>query len=408
MRAKGMLVILVLTIFFAAFTAPERADKGWIYGKIYTEYDDVYEGRIRWDKNEVFWDDILNAYREATLKEKKASKEERTVVDIFGIKIRGKSVSNRQLLLRFGMIKSIERTSSNRAEIELKNGERIIARASSTDLGNSVRGIVINDADEGKLKLRWRDLEKVEFFPEPEYYAQKVNDPRKRLYGKVDTDEGDFEGFIVWDVDESVTTDILDGEERGVEREIEFGRIRSIEKRFSDSSLVTLKSGKELKLEGSNDVNDDNRGITIVDVTDNFEVKVSWDAFRSIEFIEGKEGLIRTYNDIKTGKPLKGKIYARNGKVYKGYIKWDNDEESTQDYLDGELDGIDFTIEFSSIKSIARRSNSSAIVTLKSGREFVLSDTVDVSDNNRGIFVWNKEEGKTRLSWRDFEKAEFE
>ncbi len=408
MRAKGMLVIFVLTIFFTAFTAPERADKGWIYGKIYTDYDDVYEGRIRWDKNEVFWDDILKAYKKATLKQKRASKEERTIINIFGIKIKGKTTSNRQLLLRFGVIKSIEKASNKEAMIKLKDGERIIAQASSTDLGSSVRGIVIHDLEEGILKLRWRDFAKAEFFPEPEYYAQKVQDPRKRLYGKVETDEGGFEGFIIWDVDEAVTTDILDGEERGIKREIEFGRIRSIEKRFSDSSLVTLKNGKELNLEGSNDVNDDNRGITIVDVTDNFEVKVSWDAFRSIEFIEGKEDLIKTYNDIKTGKPLKGKIYARNGKVYKGFIKWDNDEESTQDFLDGELDGIDFTIEFSSIKSIARRSSYSAIVTLKSGREFVLSDTVDVSDDNRGIFVWNKEEGKTRLSWRDFEKAEFE
>lgn len=408
MRVKAISLFLFLCMLFAGFTTMNRADKGWIYGKIYTDYGDAYEGRIRWDKNEVFWDDILNAIRKPTREEKKESKEQRTIVDIFGIKIKGKGVSDRQMLLRFGVIKSIERISSNKAEVELKNGERMLLQSSSTDLGESVRGIVIYDLEEGKLKLRWRDLDKVEFFPEPEYYSKKVDDPRKRLYGKVETDEGKFEGFIVWDIDEAVTTDILDGEERGIEREIEFGNIRSITKRFSDSSLVELKSGKELRLEDSNDVNDDNRGITILDPTEGFEVKVSWDAFRSIEFIEGKEHLIKTYGEIQAGKPLRGKIYARNGKIYEGLIKWDNDESSTQDFLDGEIDGIDFSIEFFSIKSIERRSSYSAIVKLKSGREFILGDSVDVSEDNRGIFVWNKEEGRIRLSWDDFEKAEFE
>jgi len=52
------IVLIILAIIAVALIA--NADTGRIYGKIYTLDDEVYEGLIRWDRNEVSWVDVLD------------------------------------------------------------------------------------------------------------------------------------------------------------------------------------------------------------------------------------------------------------------------------------------------------------------------------------------------------------
>ena len=81
----------------------------------------------------------------------------------------------------------------------------------------------------------------------------------------VETEIGDFEGYVMWDKEECLSTDLLDGESEDGDLSIEMGRIASIEPRGRSSSIVILDDGRKLRLRGSNDVDDDNRGIMIED-----------------------------------------------------------------------------------------------------------------------------------------------
>ena len=83
-------------------------------------------------------------------------------------------------------------------------------------------------------------------------------------------------------MDEIYTTDMLDGDANGRDYEIPFGAIRSIERESSRAARVTLNSGEEIVLDGSNDVDRRNRGISVSD-PDLGQVLVEWDAFARVE-----------------------------------------------------------------------------------------------------------------------------
>ncbi|MEJ0031425.1 MAG: hypothetical protein WDO15_14090 [Bacteroidota bacterium] len=98
--------------------------------------------------------------------------------------------------------------------------------------------------------------------------------------------EKNIPGFIVWDNDERLTTDKLDGDSEDGDISIAFSEITTIEKR-NRGSYVTTKSGRELYLTGSNDVDDDNKGVLVV-IPEIGIVKFSWDAFRRVTFTTPK------------------------------------------------------------------------------------------------------------------------
>ena len=70
-----------------------------------------------------------------------------------------------------------------------------------------------------------------------------------------------------------------------MEFDIEFGLIKSIEKRSSRSSLVTVLDGRTFRLRGSNDVDDDNKGI-FVTLKDGSVEEILWEEFASVEFVK--------------------------------------------------------------------------------------------------------------------------
>jgi hypothetical protein len=65
--------------------------------------------------------------------------------------------------------------------------------------------------------------------------------------------------------------------------DVEFSQVAQIEKVSSRSAKVTLKSGKSFKLSGSNDVNDDNKGIYVT-TQDGDEIQLDWEDFDRAEF----------------------------------------------------------------------------------------------------------------------------
>jgi len=370
---------------------------GEIYGTIYTDRGDKLTGPIRWDKNENFWDDILDADKP----DKYYSEGRQGTIRIFGIEINksGAGWRSSELNLPFGDIASIEPMSRNRAEITLKNGEVLKIKANSSDLGPGMRGLSIRDEVEGEVELDWDDVDRIEFSSGP-----GVGLDNERLYGTVETSGGDFTGYIVWDRDEALLDDILDGDEDGRRRKIPFRKIESIERRGSWGCRVTVAGERSVDLEGTNDVDDGNRGIDIT-IPGLGLVKVDWDDFDMVTFKPAPPS--RKYDDFDGGKLLQGTVTDEDGDTYTGTIVWDNDEDYTWDVIDGEQDDIDYEIPFRNIRTITRESRRSAEIVTVGGTSLLLRGSNDVDRDNKGIRITMPDGDEVELDWYEFESAEF-
>jgi hypothetical protein len=406
---KKLLAISIILILSAAAAAPVSADgRGRIHGRVITTDGEEYEGLIRWDKNEVSWIDMIDCYKELDVTRHKGKDGERVKsIYVFGIRVgkvktKGDYRMSAQCAVAFGHLEAVEFIEDNAALLVFKSGQELEVKASSTDIGDNIRGIIVEDRDEGEIEFEWDEIERVEF---SQGSYEVYSDLGERLYGTLTTRGGDtFTGWVVWDADEALTDDILDGEQRNRDREIPFGKIRSIERRSSSSARITLKNGDEVTLKGTNDVNSSNRGISIF--VENFGVvKVGWDEFDRLDFEEAAAPV--EYDRFDGGKLLEGTVYTDSGRSYSGNIRWDDDETYTWEIIDTEVKGIEMDIELSYIDSIRRKGCCSAIITLWDGHEFKVEGSNDVDDDNKGIFVILSSGEEIEIDWDDLDYVDF-
>ena len=221
------------------------------------------------------------------------------------------------------------------------------------------------------------------------------------LYGTVKCDIGSFTGYVQWDHDERLGSDKLDGDTRDGDVSIRFNKIQAIERQGYSRSFVTLKSGRELELSGSNDVNDENRGI-IVNVDGFGRVDIEWDEFESVEFKEVPNSG-QSYDSFTSPKRITGLVEVDNGDLLEGAIVYDLDEEYSIEVLNGEDDDTKFIIPFKYIKEIKPRFSDRSEVTLKNGDKLVLEDSQDVGDDHQGILVKTSNEN-IYVPWDRVEK----
>jgi hypothetical protein len=186
-----------------------------------------------------------------------------------------------------------------------------------------------------------------------------------------------------------------------------FGDIARIEARGRDVR-VTLKSGTVFDLDrfGANDLDG---GVRV------------WDATRGIVDLDGGvEGVIATRADrrirtiellpaaVLSAPPsrLHGSVQTRQGD-FTGFVQWDREKCVGTDELHGWTADGKTSLRFDTVRSIARRSRDSSLVTLSDGREVVLSDTREVGDGTRGIYVDDRRFGRVLISWDAFERVDF-
>ena len=385
---------------------------GFIYGTVYTRNHQVYKGRIVWDNHESCWEDLLDA--EHRFRTKYVQRGDQHTVRVFGFRVSDRDRRDRSrymtasMAIKFGHLEAIEKKSNNSAILELKDGRRLKVTSSGTDIGSSNRGIIIEDADKGTIKLKWRDFDRVEFEAEPRGYARDVGlEDVYRICGRVYVRSGEvFEGAIMWDNDETLSTHILDGKEDGQDMDIEFGKIAGIEKDGNNASLVEFWDGDIVRLTGTNDVNSGNRGIIVYDPSYG-QITVPWRQFERLEIIEPTDQFLRTYDDFDGGTVLKGIVEDKTGKNYEGDIRWDDDENYTCDILDGKYKHFDVKIEFANVRSIRYRSQRSAIVEFLSKKKLKLTGSNDVGNGNKGVVISRRRGRDEHISWRDFERVEF-
>jgi hypothetical protein len=410
MRRVGLFGLLGLLSVGSLVLAADNS--GRIYGKITTTDGDEYRGLIRWDKNEACWGDILNGTKELPEENQdKTSSTKRsrrtTRIELFGIKIgenssdvswSGSAASG----VSIGHIRTLEVEGDDEVMLTLKSGQRLKLSEGSTDIGSDIREIIIEDEKQGETELTWDDIERVDF---EAARTDEVSTFGDRLYGTVTTRRGDeFTGWLCWDIDEVFANDVLEGEQKDRERKIKFDRIGAIERYSSSAATVTLKSGEELVLRGSNDVDESNRGILVYDPGFG-QVQVSWDDFDKIEFKIAPKS--ERYDDFDGGHTLVGTVTTEEGDSYTGRIRWDNDEESSWEMINGEFHNAQFDIELGKIKQIEKQSFRASKVTLWDGRSFVLRGSNDVDEDNKGVFISNDKGRETEVTWEEFAKVEF-
>jgi hypothetical protein len=279
---------------------------------------------------------------------------------------------------------------------------------SGSDVGSGNRGIEVDIGnDQDQVDLEWGEIEQIDFKAEPDDYRPS-DGGIERLYGRVKTEGGDdITGFVVWDADEIYSTDILDGEVNDHTRKIEFGTIASIEKASSDACLVRRKSGPEVRISGTNDVDSGNRGIS-VSVPGLGRVQIDWDEFESVTFLPIPSGLQPAYDQFDGGKRLHGTVTTGNGESFTGAVSWDNDERFGWEHLNGDQNSLKYDVEFENVAKIERHSGRAARVTLRNGMTLKLRGSNDVDDENKGIFIETAKDESEEVDWDDFEKITFE
>jgi hypothetical protein len=169
----------------------------------------------------------------------------------------------------FAAIRSIAHRSSDSALVSLRDGREIVL-SRSPDVGDRSRGIYVDDARYGRVLISWDAFERIDFSAGGTAPAYDDFPPGLPLTGGVVMRSGRrLDGRLVYDLDESETTETLDAPWQGIDYTILFGLVASIELQAleDEGSLphvrVTLHGGEELELERSGDLSDRNAGVLV-------------------------------------------------------------------------------------------------------------------------------------------------
>lgn len=412
LRILLFLLLLSTLLQAAPDNAPAKGGAPYLYGTVLTIDGESYTGQLRWGKEEATWQDLFNSSKTENPFIKYLDRDDmaqnegkRSGWDFRALwQDRGGSwsaSSNHSFALLFGDISSIEVSGGGAIRLKLRNGEVFTLRGGSNDVGAK---ITVLDQDFGKLEVDWRRIDRISFSQMPEKTESQLGEV---LYGIVKTQKGEFEGYIQWDEDETLSEDRLDGDTPNGDMSIPFGNIKSIT-RGGRGSDVVLKSGRKVYLTGSNDVDADNRGI-IVKNPDWGRINISWREFESITFTEPKEKSM-SYQDFPTPKRLEGKVRTREGKILKGLIVFDLDESWDTEVLDGKDGGMEYKIPFRRIKSLRPKNEDYTSVVLTNGTTLILGDSNDVSSGNDGILIFKNKDDKAPeyIAWKNVEEVTFQ
>ncbi len=174
-----------------------------------------------------------------------------------------------KLSLRFDTIRSIARGSRDSSLVTLLDGRKIALSGIEVVGDGNRRGIYVDDGRYGRVLISWDAFERVDFSPGGSGPAYGDFPPGRPLTGSVTTRAGRrLAGRLIYDLDESETTETLDAPAQGVDYTIPFGLVASIvlpgrEERGAQRARVTLQSGEELQLERAGDLGKGNAGLLI-------------------------------------------------------------------------------------------------------------------------------------------------
>jgi hypothetical protein len=166
------------------------------------------------------------------------------------------------LRVRFDTIRSIARQVQS-SLITLLDGREIVL--TGPESGHANLGIYVDDPRFGRVLVSWDTFERLDFSPGGRGPSYGDFPPGLPLAGIVTTRTGRrLAGRLVYDLDESETTETLDAPAEGVDYTIPFGLITSIMlPGREEPARVTLSNGEQLQLDRRGDLGDANAGLLI-------------------------------------------------------------------------------------------------------------------------------------------------
>lgn len=426
---------LVLSTVAAVPASAQSADRIW--GRVHTIEGDVHTGFLRWDETAASWADILEARKElpeenyfAWLEAHDRERATRTI-ELRGYRITWDEVDPdfpMEVLsgVRFGHLDSLVVLDGEHAELTLRSGTRLRLEPRGGSRGNSSPDVHVEAPGETEVEVEWDELERVVFSTPP----PSAHPAARRLHGTAEDRNGNrFTGYLAWDLDEILESDVLDGREtrRPNDRQVRFEDIRSLT-RSGRGTRVELRAGGTLELEGSNDVDRGNRGLRIADPRLGVVV-IPWEHLRAVRFHEagdtaggiggtggGTGGTSEVRARFYGARLLAGTVVTHEGEELQGRLRWDADEAGSWDILNGEAEGIEYEIEFGFVRRIEPGEEDGATVTLAGGRTLELGGPRDVSSDNKGVMVASAEDTGTRdgrqgwrlVPWDDIREVRFD
>lgn len=173
--------------------------------------------------------------------------------------LRGK---NGRLGVRLDEIRSIRRSSTETATTILHDGREIADAVH----GNYYRGVYVDDPRYGRVLVSWDAFQKLDLSPPGAADRGLGYDDfpaGSALMGTVTTRDGRrLVGRLVFDLDESETTETLDAPIAGVDYTMPFGLVAEITPE-EGAVRVRLRNGEELRLEPKGDLGPSNLGLLI-------------------------------------------------------------------------------------------------------------------------------------------------
>ncbi|MEN8006884.1 MAG: hypothetical protein ABFS42_07685 [Candidatus Krumholzibacteriota bacterium] len=395
-------ILLTLTILIMSSPAYSNDNAGFIHGTVTLHDGDQHTGFIRWEDEEAFWNDLFHSRQtdlpwleHVDMAELKAERRRRYFEThgmfdrvMWTLHHKGDELHlSRLFICRFGDLDGLEIDDEENVTALIRGGERVPVHGYSNDVSSD---LIVYPAEGEPVEVEWDDLASIDFSSAPagvEPYAQ-------RLYGKVESTEGTYEGFIQWDQSECTSIDILDGDDH----EIPMGDLRSLTKNRKGNSDVVLKDGHAFPVSGSNDVGGGNRGV-MVENPEWGRVTVAWKRFVAITFIDGK-GSGPGRDQFPAIAPLQGTVTGTEGETWIGRIVYDLDEAYNRDIFNGALRDLEFDIPFGLIRSIENKGDESCRVSLVSGRILDLGDSQDTGKKHGGLLVFEQGmETPTYIPW---------
>ena len=169
---------------------------------------------------------------------------------------------------------------------------REVVLSGTADVGAQNRGLYVDDPRYGRVLISWDTFERVDFSSGGRGRAYADFAPGRPLMGSVTTRSGRrLAGRLVFDLDESETTETLDAPSRGVDYMIPFDLVQSIVLPELDDDGegpalvgVSLATGADVRLERAGDLGQLNAGMLIFSEGSQRAEYVPWSEVRRVVF----------------------------------------------------------------------------------------------------------------------------
>jgi len=226
-----------------------------LYGEVETRQNGKFEGYIQWDHDERMSQDKLD----------------------------GKSKEG-NMSIAFEKIAKI-RNEGNSSYVELQSGRSMMI-SGTNDVNTGNRGIIVSMDEVGRVDIPWNEFKEVTF-EESKGSGQSYRSYGKpsKLEGKVVTQaEVEYTGIIVFDIDEALDIELIQGKDDQVEYIIPIRNINKITPRNYNYSTVELRNGSKVLIGDSQDVSERNSGVLIFEKGAKAPIYVAWKKVSEIIF----------------------------------------------------------------------------------------------------------------------------